>query len=302
MCHGASIGFDSKLNRIAHDPPVDIMLFGNSRILAVGTEEIGLKDSKVFNAGSGGTSFRQSVAALERVVATGRAPRVAVLSFDNVSLLYAQGDADWPPPPLRWSAVLGDALALPGAPYRLRSDMRSFAKAVVSREIDQIADLVNINFLWPRLQVVAGATSPCQTGYRADGSRPLPKPVTADLNGGPLPDYSPLEARYPLLEHDLDRLAAIQARGVKVVVYESPLLPAMEASVGPQLPEEQLRQRQRLQAGCLARGLTYHSSPILSGSETDGYWEDFNHAPPRALGRFIAGLVQPFLDHGEAAR
>ncbi|KIL97735.1 hypothetical protein CCC_00796 [Paramagnetospirillum magnetotacticum MS-1] len=295
MCNGASIGFESKLRHIAENPSVDVMLFGNSRIIAVGTEEIGLPGVTVFNTGSGGTSFRQSVATLERVIATGKPPKVAVLSFDHVSLLYAQGAVDWPPAPARWPLVAGDALALISAPYRVGPDIRAFSKAVFGAELNHVAKLANVKLLWSRLKVMAGEMAPCQAGYRADGSRPWSKPAKIDLNGSALPVYTPLDARYPLLEHDLDRLAAIQAKGVKVVVYESPLHPRLDEVVEPLLPDEQRRQRVRLRDGALARGLTYHAAPVIWGSERDGFWHDPDHAPARALGRFIAGLVAPLL-------
>lgn len=299
MCRGLDIAFESKLNHIAQSPPVDIMLFGNSRIIAIGSEELGLSGVTVFNTGSGGTSFRQSVETLEQVVAAGKLPKVAVLSFDHVSLLYAQLAAEWPPVPARWPMVAGDILALPGASHRVGADLRFFAKQVFVDEVNYVARLVNIRLLWPRILTIAGVNMPCQP-YRADGSRPLPHRVTSDLDGKPLPVYTPADARYTLLEHDLDRLVAIQRKGVKVIIYESPLLPAWGAMVEPRLPDEQRGQRQRLLEGGRTRGLEVHPAPVINGSDTDGYWSDTNHAPPAALGRFIAGLIRPVLQQARA--
>ncbi|WP_082036646.1 hypothetical protein [Paramagnetospirillum magnetotacticum] len=295
MCNGASIGFESKMRHIAEIPPVDIMLFGNSRIIAVGTEEIGLPGVTVFNTGSGGTSFRQSVTVLEQVLAAGKAPKVAVLSFDNVTLAYAQNGIDWPPAPARWAITLRDILALPTAPHRIRADLRSYNLGLLDQEISFTAKLANIKLLWPRLMVIFGQEHPCQKGYRPDGSRPWSAPPKADLGGGPLPPYAVTEARYPLLEHDLDRLKSMQDRGVNIVVYESPLLPAMTEAIEPLLTEEHRTQRRRLMEGCIERRLRCHRAPVLAGNPADGYWNDTNHAPAPALGRFIADLARPLL-------
>ncbi|HWV55305.1 hypothetical protein [Pseudorhodoplanes sp.] len=63
----------------------DIGLFGNSRSIMVGSQELDTPCS-FFNYSIPGTTFRTSVALLEALAAQNRAPNLAVISLDNLEI------------------------------------------------------------------------------------------------------------------------------------------------------------------------------------------------------------------------
>jgi hypothetical protein len=298
-CNGREVLLDSKMEQVRRSPAYDLMTFGNSRILSVGAEEMGLAERhRFFSMAAGGTSFRQSVAVLEEVSRSGKAPKVAVLSFDHVAMLYAQLPYDWPPPPARWRMVAGDLSGLVQGPYVVGADWRKFMKRLFIVEMEQVARLFNVSQLLNRAGVALGLPrheESCGAPWLAEGTQKTAKPPAADLDGQALNPMSFYDDRYPLLEHDLDRLAAIRAGGVRVVVYESPIYPALLPSIAASLHPEMSRQRQRLFAGCASRELICLPSPEIHGNKVDGYWPDQLHAPPKALGSWIAGQLAPHL-------
>ncbi|MFD2235229.1 hypothetical protein [Phaeospirillum tilakii] len=295
-CLDREVLYESKLEQARTDPRYDLMTFGNSRVIDVGAGELDLPGPRFFSMGIGGTSFRQSVVTLAALADAGKAPRVAVLSFDNVALLYAQLPYDFPLPPARWRLRGDDLAALIDAPYAVGPDWRKFFRNLAVTEMAALARTINLFRLEERLFAWAGMVPDGRSCHvwDADGSHRRP-PVERELSGAAPKPWPVYEDRYPLLEHDLDRLARIQAAGTRVIIYESPLYPAVADALDPALPPEMAGQRRRLIEGCRARGLECHPAPRLAGSVEDGFWPDATHAPPRALGHFIAGLVRPHL-------
>jgi len=295
-CLDREVLFEAKFEQAEADPRYDLMTFGNSRIIDVGGEDLGLTGLRFFSMGIGGTSFRQSVVTLEALAERGKAPRIAVLSFDNVALLYAHLPYDFPLPPRRWRLLAEDFAALFRGPYVVGPDWRKFFRNRADTEMAALARTINLFRLEERLFAWIGhvpGDRACPV-WAADGSHRRPA-ATRDLAGAIPQPWPVYEDRYPLLEHDLDRLAAIQAAGTRVILYESPLHPAVADALDPHLPAEMAAQRRRLFEGCRARGLDCHPAPRLDSSAEGGFWPDMTHAPSIALGRFIASLVRPSL-------
>ena len=295
-CAGRQLLFESKQKQLSMDTPYDVVAFGNSRILGVGEQELDMPDVHYFNMAVGGTSFRQSVAMLEMVARQGKAPKVAILSFDHVSLIYAQLPYEYPLPPERWRLLAGDLGGLFSGPYVVGPDWRKFRQRLFVDEPGFLARTLNFYILRDRLLMWLGdRDTPCGIAWRPDGSRQSSAVPSADLYGAPVPHPPLYDDRYPLLEHDLDRLAAIQqAAGTRIVVYESPVYPPFADYANPRLNPEMSGQRERLFASCKARGLDCHPSPLIPGTAEDGFWPDAVHAPAKPLGRWVAQLVRPY--------
>ncbi|NFV79048.1 hypothetical protein [Magnetospirillum aberrantis] len=296
-CLGRDILFDSKMAQVRAEPKYDVLTFGNSRILDVGEAELNIPGIRYFNFANGGTSFRQSVVALEQVARVGKAPKVAILSFDHPALVYAQLPYAWPLPPDRWKFLAEDFQGLLDGTHVVGPDWRKFRQRIFTEEVGALARLVNFFRLKNTLSAYfpsAGDDASCNL-FRPDGSRGRTSLPHADLDGAAARPWPIYEDRYPLLEHDLDVLAGIQATGTAVVIYESPLYPAITTELNSRLPEEMARQRQRLMDGCRSRGLDCRPAPMIEGSDTEGHWPDATHAPPRLLGRWVAELVRAHL-------
>src|SRR5690349_20011124 len=94
-----------KLNRAKQVPPYDVGLFGYSRIMMVGADDLGLPGKRVFNFSIGGSSIRQSIRLLEELHAMGKAPAIAIISVDHAELGMPSIAGGLPWFPFRWIAA-----------------------------------------------------------------------------------------------------------------------------------------------------------------------------------------------------
>lgn len=73
-----------KFLRAINNPPTDIGLFGSSRILMIGVDDLAMLGHRMFNFALGGQSVRQSVRLLDELYGTGKASAIAVIAMDHV--------------------------------------------------------------------------------------------------------------------------------------------------------------------------------------------------------------------------
>ena len=93
--------------------------------------------------------------------------------------------------------------------------------------------------------------------------------------------------RYVLLESDFKTLTAVRQAGTRVILYESPLAPAVADRVD-RSPSPLARDvRTRLAALCRAYDIECHPAPDLGPVE----WSSWDHAPAGPLGRRIAEWI-----------
>jgi hypothetical protein len=276
--------------KIAHAravPRYDVGLFGNSRALGVAGGEIGLNGRSFFNFGVSGSSLRQSVVLLEKLAAIGKAPRIAVVSLDHLELQYYSNPA-YPPPPARWAGVLDDVELALTAPRLTAADRARLVWRHALNEWTELAALFNTERLRDRLSLWAPWLDDGRRAvrYRVDGSRETPPGATADPAPPERGRPAIIEAQ---LESDLARLAALRKAGTRVILYESPLEPHSAALFDREPSAHVAAQRAEIAATCRALALECHSPPLLDAAGTP--WIDASHAPPRLLGRYIAGLI-----------
>ena len=90
----------------------DVAIFGNSRAVMVGARHIeAVHDRTFFNFAVGGTAFQQSVRSLEYLADQGKAPRIAVISYDNAELQFV-GIPYWPQPVFEIVSFVEDVVTL----------------------------------------------------------------------------------------------------------------------------------------------------------------------------------------------
>lgn len=270
-----------KLWQAEKEPRYDIGLFGNSRILMVGADELGLGNRRVFNFAIGGQSIRQSIRLLEELRARGKAPAIAVVSMDYVELGLPGGLGVSPGPPWRWLEEAADVWIA-----WKREGLRSAVVQIInigSAEEQQMAITFNHFFVLSKLRALAGSAGP-PASFRPDGSQ---KEV---IPAGPV-TISPLPRRadtYPQLESDFARLAAIRDAGTRVLVYESPVAPQLMSVNDRGLSANARAVRYRFHEACARFQLECHGPPSLTAQA----W--FNRDHPRAA--LLAAWLRPLIE------
>ncbi len=258
----------------------DIGLFGNSRILMIGSDELKV-DRRMFNFAVPGQSVRQSILLLEALRGLGKAPALAVISMDYVELGLPGGAGVYPGPPARWFGYIVDAW-IAWEKSGVRGPAASIFNAAAN-EGSQITLTFNHTYILTKLRAVLGLGEP--TGdFRSDGSRKeiVPSRPT-DL--GRLPQRAD---DYPQLESDFARLAAVRDSGTRVLVYESPVAPPHMNLNDSSLSAKARAVRRRFHAACEVFRLECHGPPLL----TQNAWFDRDHAPAAALAAWLRPLIE----------
>lgn len=272
-------------------PPNDVGLFGNSRIVQVSAEDLGDSAGSFFNFAVPGSSLRQSATLLETLSGGGRSPRVAVVSLDHFELSF-YSPAEWPAGPRGWMQAVSDVRwALERGEFGLAARA---AHDHVKHAGRRIAEGLSFARIAARLGFMAPEIVPTLrefiTRFRSDGSRPLASSVGAMEQTAPRAGAFVLHRLY--LMRDLERLAAVQETGTRMLIYESPLSPANRRAVAeaPREPVESLR-RDWL-AACDRLGLVCLPAPDLGDEGRPPAWPDCCHAPAALLGSFIADALR----------
>lgn len=284
-----------KASHAGRSPPYRIALFGNSRIVEVSHSDLGVSQNDFFNFAVGGTSFRQSVVLLEYLAKIGKAPRLAILSIDNHDIEFAE-TFFWPPVMTVPARVINDAVRTwEVTDQKTISYWWHSAKYIVEGCQRALAQLRGyFNFARLRLRILF-ITSQFRNGpqnnlnYLPDGANPIP---LTDVSGTPFfrtGGGTEFTVRYAdLVEADIGRLAELKAKGIKIIVYESPIHPKLRDQVARTRSRTISEFRNRFMAACVRNSLTCLPAPILDESVS---WSDCCHAPPALLGRFIAAML-----------
>jgi len=278
-----------KLRHALAHPPYEIGLFGNSRSVEVTSAHLGLAPGRFFNFSVGGMSIRQSIASLEELAAADKAPRVALISFDNaITQFYA--NPDYPAGPARWRLAVHDIYAGARDPAVSRSEWLRMGWRHTVTEWNQFKQLFSIQVLRARLRPDGPTT------YERDGARPggvAPAAAPALLS----PQPPSVLAGY--IKIDLARLAVLQARGIRIVIYESPIYPAQRQLEASASDGAARAVRTALLQNCRALGLTCHLAPAIGEPGKPPFWSEASHPPPGPLG---AWLRQRLVEIGAADR
>lgn len=270
-----------KMNYANESDRFDIGLFGNSRIVMVGTDVLNLPSKKIFNFGIPGQSIRQSVRLIDELRTIDKLPKTIVVSMDHIELGLPGGDGVYPSAFKRLILTAKESWSL----FRtigLRATAVQIINAL-SNERQIAAVAFNPVYVSTKLKTLA-AEKAANGAYRLDGSR----------DEGERPDVSaPIEIpqradRYPQLEYDLEALGALRREGYRVIVFESPLAPAILDRIEHNLSERARDVRQRLHAACSRLQLECLAPPLLNGLG----WVERDHAPASLLGAWLAKTIR----------
>jgi hypothetical protein len=299
-----------KLDQAAEASRYDVGLFGNSRSEMVGRAELGLRDCKFFNYSASGESIRNSLGLLEHMVAQGKAPRIALISFDHMELAMVNNPGSLPYGEQIYFASRDLAFAVASPDMSLRDTARLAAR--YARGVwTSITSMFSSEWL---LEVTArsfrGDLAPRQVpfnstlGHRSDGShvnrternvsvRPF-KPATGD------------EIIDALLKNDLMRFKALERGGEnsveKIIIYESPLSPPFDKQYAERPRPRTASHRRAYLETCRSLSLTCFAAPLQGTIEPDrNAWRDASHAPPVGLSRYLRRLIKNIAGCNSAA-
>lgn len=281
---------DMRALKLAHaqsETPFDIGVFGNSRMISISAADLNIGKKRYFNFSVPGTSIRNSVAMLERLAKNGRAPGIAIIGFDNVSLEFFENSEAYLFPE-RLNLVWNDLTYLISGDVPLRDGVKVLWRHAL-KAWSTLETWLKFSAFSERRERSAGNKLP---NYRSDGSRHQVikggTPFSLDMT-------VPLRAILPsILAQDLRRLVRVsEVYGVRVIVIETPLHPHIRMAGG-----RARNLRADFQQLCLEMGLECHSVSGLSSPLAAADWPDATHAPVAAFGHVIAG----FLDGGSAAQ
>jgi hypothetical protein len=283
-----------KFQHALSDPRYNVGVFGNSRVVAVGTSDLDIGERTYFNFAVPGTSLRQSINLIEELGAQGKAPELAVISFDNLELGYYK-NAPYPNAVSRWRRAGEDVIwTLINRP----ADFVLLTHVILDHvytEWEAFTNMWNANAIWARTAVLAPGLIPeiasARHTYTSDGSRPMPIQY-----GKPIEVFRRAEQRMILLPlymaRDFQRLAALDGRVTKIILYESHLdaksSAELAASPSPRVEDE----RNQFRRACDGFSISCYTSRELPLPTTNSPWQDCCHPPVDALGRLISGLVR----------
>lgn len=285
-----------KLHHLLARRPMDVLLLGNSRPLPVTASLMGVSADRFFNASLTGESLRSSVLMLERLAEADRAPKLAIVTFDNAELQYYSQPA-WPRLKLRWRAAVQDIRAGVMRPDISRVELARTVSRHVANEAGLLIRALTFTRVWRGVGIVlrrithgddsSYAPHSADAGYNADGSRdtaPVRRPYVARplpvANRNVLPGY---------LSYDLERLAALSARGTRVVLFESFLNPDLVRQYLARPSQVAADTREHLVRLCALHNLECHTAPAVGSTEVP--WPDEGHPPATMLAPYLRAFV-----------
>ena len=287
-----------KLRHARAAPTYDTMLFGNSRALPVGREDVAGLSGSFFNMAVAGESFRSSVMLLESLAAAGKLPRRAIISLDHAELQY-YGNPDWPQPALRWPAAAQDLAAGLTKPSITPRDTARMAFRHLLTEggaIQRDLNFARVRFGLCTFSLPSWACDDIRLqasdapGYSADGSRRAVTPAQPSVDTGAALPAAPGSILAGYVDFDFERLQRIAAQGTQVMVYESLLFPTLHARMMQSPSATAQTSREAIGAACRRHGIICHMAPARF-DDMNLPWADHNHPPAKLLGAYIGQLA-----------
>tara|TARA_B100000959_G_scaffold278223_1_gene336171 strand:- start:471 stop:1541 length:1071 start_codon:yes stop_codon:yes gene_type:complete len=291
----------AKFNHALNHTPYAIGLFGNSRVIRIGSEELGLPEDEIFNFAVGGTSLLQSVSLLEALAKAGKAPELSIISIDHPELQYF-GYPDWPPFYNITNSTKDSRLFLARSKYgyyeftdaakyffnNLLYAWKDFIKAWNFDNARKYLTYLGSNRWKVNSQIALDDPVNVRFIYRADGSMRQPG-IVAGANVELTSPILPL-SKYSIvyLENYIIRLGRlVDEFGLRVVVYESPLHPNVLTKLRKAASPNARLLQERILSMCIQAGLDCRTAPDIDATANGPYWEDCCHAPAAELGHYI---------------
>jgi len=287
-----------KFHHALNHPPYAVGLFGNSRIVMVGHEDLGMQAGEMFNFAVGGTSFLQSVSLLAELAKAGKAPDVSIISLDHPEMQFF-GYSYWPEPLSKIMKIADDAklfYARTNGDDRPTIDTLKIFKNSIEHAWARTKELWSFDVVRRYLNFLSVATGfaekqPGKVEYQSDGSTLAQPVLTRSLvEFSANRALSKMSNRY--LENAIIRLSRLVSEyGLKVVVYESPIAPEIERRLREAASSYAQATQQRTFSMCVQEGLDCRAAPVIEPPKDGPFWRDCCHAPPGQLGRFVRTLI-----------
>ena len=278
----------------------EIAMFGNSRSIMVGAQHINaIQGRTFFNFSVGGTAFQQSVRSLEYLVSHGKAPRVAIISYDNAELQFV-GVPYWPVAIFEVPRFIEDAAILLGEDYgtlhQRVKDLVKLAGYFFGQAWHHFELMWNFKSLLHRIDHFIAIWLGVDLGpfpNLRDGSR-IQKPSNEQVNFEAFrPQTSMPRAENRFLLIGLRRLARLaKTHEIRIIIYESPLAPPLALKYSSKPTEPAVETRRWIKRGCKNTILECYTAPIFK-IENSKHWPDCCHAPADKLGAFISRIINP---------
>jgi hypothetical protein len=286
-----------KLDHIAAQKPFDVMVFGNSTIMALGQEHLN-GHGRFFNVAVPGSSFGSSVSLAQALAREGRLAPTIVIMIENLNHFTQQ--VPMLPAPLRWRDGLSQVAAvLISGEISLYQKLR-FTARMIKLEAEIFLAFFNPRILQAHLAVILADWLPPESpgprpgllweGYSPDGSGAgMIARVPGVIAAAPRQDQP--QVLPDILAHDVKRLAALAARH-RVIVYESPVEPSTHADYASHPLPRVVRLREMFAAACARNGIECHAAPLLGRPGEPSLWMDHYHPPATVLGPWIDDLLK----------
>jgi len=268
----------------------DIGLFGNSRAVQVSASHLKNNQKRYFNFSLPGASMRQSVAFLEELAKEERAPKIAIICLDRLELQF-YGSIYFPGILKRLRQSINDLIWV----WReYDNPYKRFVYVVTDHILSEwihFKGIWNIDKLYSRLGFIFpdyfSPVKEFESTYLNDGSR-LEK-LSKSGNDQILELKVQFKLMNDYLSRDMERLAKLNAKNLKVIIYESPVNPASEKYLKKN-PVQYVREMRALfMKKCDELGLLYYPAPILYSEDT--LWPNCCHAPAKLLGEYISSVL-----------
>lgn len=288
----------AKYHHAINRRPYTVGLFGNSRIIMVGHQDLGMQAGEVFNFAVGGTSFLQSVSLLEELAKAGKAPDISIISLDHHQIQFF-GYPYWPEPILNIANITEDARLFYARPDEGRNHSINTLKILknsIGYSWAQAQELWNFDVArrYFNFMAVSAASAETRTNkhkYLPDGSnRAQPILTQKKIEFAIERTLSPMSNSY--LENTIIRLGRLVRKyGLNVIVYESPIEPENARRLLSEAPLHSQATQKRTQSMCTIEGLDCRPAPVFSVAKGGPYWGDCCHAPPSQLGNYVRTLI-----------
>ena len=284
-----------KIRHVKSQPRFDVGLFGNSRSLNVGIDDLSLSDCKFFNFSVGSESFRFSVANLERLHAMGKAPKLALISIDHFELQHYTNPISFFAP-TRWKSAFEDIKAgFTHDEIRFLELFRMVWRHVWVEIVRFKMTFTPETFFKGISHLLSGSStfslvSPLSVGYQSDGSRQSPLPTNKKELQILIPTVrQQIDTGY--FKYDMERLAKLQKDGIKVVIYESPLEPKSGLFFYNQPTSQASKSRSTFARACARMGLYCYPADPKRFSSNEDSWADQSHPPSSLLSLLLNDLI-----------
>ncbi len=282
-----------KLRHVIKHEPYKLGMFGNSRVLMVGNQAMGVSNEQYFNFAISSESFSGSVLLIKQMADQLLLPQHVVVGIDH---FYLQRDnvPIWPNFLGRLTySVHGILRGLHNAEKPLTTAARR-AWRFVWGETVRLGMLFDPQLLFFGLARTLHIEEPLprvassEGGYRPDGSR-SPGQKFADEIHIIQPTNSKIDVDQ--LRHNLSVLGELAQQGYTFFIVETPLHPTTAQKLGTLETQYMKSTRDIWHQECIRWALNCMNAPADIGDGTADRWYDESHPPEKPWAAFIKSFL-----------